>query len=144
MYKRQLREAREADPETPVIVMTAFGTVEEAVQATKDGAADFLTKPVNDIALFSRIRSLVRLKHAIDELRAREATALEIGAAESQIPGLDDKAPGNILLVAGESWDQQLISEALEAFGHNLTVIQDFGDAARLPPRGISKLIPAR
>ena len=31
----------------PVIVMTAFGTVEEAVQAMKDGAADFLTKPVD-------------------------------------------------------------------------------------------------
>jgi DNA-binding NtrC family response regulator len=42
-----LRAAREADPETPVIVMTAFGTIEEAVQAMKDGAADFLTKPVD-------------------------------------------------------------------------------------------------
>jgi DNA-binding NtrC family response regulator len=42
-----LRAAREADADTPVIVMTAFGTVEEAVQAMKDGAADFLTKPVD-------------------------------------------------------------------------------------------------
>lgn len=42
-----VRAAREADAETPVIVMTAFGTIEEAVQAMKDGAADFLTKPVD-------------------------------------------------------------------------------------------------
>jgi DNA-binding NtrC family response regulator len=42
-----LRAAREADAEIPVIVMTAFGTIEEAVQAMKDGAADFLTKPVD-------------------------------------------------------------------------------------------------
>ena len=38
-----LHAAREADPETPVLVMTAFGTVEGAVRAMKDGAADFLT-----------------------------------------------------------------------------------------------------
>jgi len=42
-----LAAAREADPETPVLVMTAFGTVEEAVRAMKEGAADFLTKPVD-------------------------------------------------------------------------------------------------
>jgi DNA-binding NtrC family response regulator len=42
-----LAAAREADPEMPVIVMTAFGTVEEAVRAMKEGATDFLTKPVD-------------------------------------------------------------------------------------------------
>ncbi len=42
-----LQAAREADPQTPVIVMTAFATVEDAVRAMKEGAADFLTKPVD-------------------------------------------------------------------------------------------------
>src|SRR5262245_12284943 len=42
-----LDAAREADAEMPVIVMTAFGTVEDAVRAMKQGAADFLTKPVD-------------------------------------------------------------------------------------------------
>jgi DNA-binding NtrC family response regulator len=42
-----LQAAREADSQTPVIVMTAFATVEDAVRAMKDGAADFLTKPVD-------------------------------------------------------------------------------------------------
>ena len=42
-----LAAAKESDPDLPVIVMTAFGTVEEAVRAMKDGAADFLTKPVD-------------------------------------------------------------------------------------------------
>src|SRR5688572_7351124 len=41
-----LRSAKEADPQLHVIVMTAFGTVDEAVRAMKEGAADFLTKPV--------------------------------------------------------------------------------------------------
>ncbi|MEE8218192.1 MAG: sigma-54 dependent transcriptional regulator [Vicinamibacteria bacterium] len=58
-----LHEALEADPETPVIVMTAYGTVEEAVRAMKDGAADFLTKPVDTDHL------LVLLDRAVDRRR---------------------------------------------------------------------------
>ena len=42
-----LQAALDADAEAAVIMMTAFGTVEEAVRAMKDGAADFLTKPVD-------------------------------------------------------------------------------------------------
>jgi DNA-binding NtrC family response regulator len=57
--------AREADPETPVIVMTAFGTVEEAVRAMKEGAADFLTKPVDTEHL------LLLLDRAIERRRLR-------------------------------------------------------------------------
>ena len=58
-----LQAAREADPETPVVVMTAFGTVEEAVRAMKEGAADFLTKPVDTDHL------LLLLDRAIDKRR---------------------------------------------------------------------------
>jgi DNA-binding NtrC family response regulator len=58
-----LREAREVDPDTPVIVMTAYGTVEDAVKAMKDGAADFLTKPVDTEHL------LVLLDRAVDRRR---------------------------------------------------------------------------
>jgi DNA-binding NtrC family response regulator len=42
-----LRDVKESEPETAVLVMTAYGTVEEAVRAMKEGAADFLTKPVD-------------------------------------------------------------------------------------------------
>src|SRR5438132_9145424 len=42
-----LKAAQDADSATSVIVMTALGTVEEAVRAMKDGAADLLTKPVD-------------------------------------------------------------------------------------------------
>ena len=58
-----LHAAQEADPATSVIVMTAFGTVEEAVKAMKDGAADFLTKPVDTDHL------LLLLDRAIDRRR---------------------------------------------------------------------------
>lgn len=42
-----LRAAREADPDVPVIVMTAFGSIEEAVTAMKEGAYDFIQKPID-------------------------------------------------------------------------------------------------
>ncbi|HET7706648.1 MAG TPA: sigma-54 dependent transcriptional regulator [Thermoanaerobaculia bacterium] len=42
-----LRQARESDPDCPVIVMTAFGTIENAVEAMKLGAYDFVQKPVD-------------------------------------------------------------------------------------------------
>src|SRR4051794_5916605 len=42
-----LRQARESDPDIPVIVMTAFGTIENAVEAMKLGAYDFIQKPVD-------------------------------------------------------------------------------------------------
>ena len=42
-----LQAAKDADPDVPVIVMTAFATVDDAVRAMKQGATDFLTKPVD-------------------------------------------------------------------------------------------------
>ncbi len=42
-----MKRAKEIDPSLPVIIITAFGTVEKAVMAIKDGAFDFLTKPVD-------------------------------------------------------------------------------------------------
>ena len=58
-----LQAAQDSDPDMPVVVMTAFGTIDEAVRAMKDGAADFLTKPVDTDHL------MVLLDRAIDRRR---------------------------------------------------------------------------
>src|SRR6266498_4076574 len=42
-----LKQAKESDPDCPVIVMTAFGTIENAVEAMKLGAFDFIQKPID-------------------------------------------------------------------------------------------------
>src|SRR3546814_2951801 len=63
-----------ADPETshiPLVMVTALSDVSDRVRGLEAGADDFLTKPVNDIALFARVRSLARLKQMMDELRLR-------------------------------------------------------------------------
>src|SRR5215468_5070738 len=65
-----LRAARAADPDVPVIVMTAFGSIDEAVQAMKDGAHDFLQKPVDSNHL------LLIVERALEQARLRTENIL--------------------------------------------------------------------
>ncbi len=66
----------------PVIMVTALDQPRDRVRGLEAGADDFLTKPVNDIALFSRVKSLVRLKMLIDELIARNSVDNNVLLAE--------------------------------------------------------------
>ncbi|HEY7458258.1 MAG TPA: PleD family two-component system response regulator [Xanthobacteraceae bacterium] len=66
----------------PIIMVTALDQPSDRVRGLEAGADDFLTKPVNDIALIARVRSLVRLKMVTDELRMRAVTSSEIGVAD--------------------------------------------------------------
>ncbi|HXD34409.1 MAG TPA: sigma-54 dependent transcriptional regulator [Pyrinomonadaceae bacterium] len=65
-----LHSARAADPDVPVIVMTAFGSIDEAVQAMKDGAHDFLQKPVDSNHL------LLLVERALEQARLRTENIL--------------------------------------------------------------------
>src|SRR5437762_5396148 len=65
-----LRAARAADPDIPVIVMTAYGSIDEAVQAMKDGAHDFLQKPVDSNHL------LLLVERALEQTRLRTENIL--------------------------------------------------------------------
>ncbi|MDP6566157.1 MAG: PleD family two-component system response regulator [Alphaproteobacteria bacterium] len=76
-----------ADPDTrhiPVVMVTALSDTADRVRGLEAGADDFLTKPVNDIALFARVKSLIRLKMMMDELRLREATSNNFGVVEPE------------------------------------------------------------
>src|SRR6202047_1666874 len=63
----------------PVVIVTALDQPSDRVRGLEAGADDFLTKPVSDVALISRVRSLSRLKMVTDELRMRALTTKEIG-----------------------------------------------------------------
>src|SRR3546814_3521806 len=76
---RRLKSAP-ATEHIPIVMVTALDQPKDRVQGLEAGADDFLTKPVNDLALFARVKSLVRLKMVTDELRMREATGQRIGA----------------------------------------------------------------
>src|SRR5688572_19030678 len=65
-----LRAAKAADPDNTVIVLTAYGTIDEAVQAMKEGAYEFLQKPVDSRHL------LLMVQRATEEARMRAENVL--------------------------------------------------------------------
>src|SRR6266498_978420 len=94
-----------ADPAThhiPVIMITALDQPSDRVRGLEAGADDFLTKPVSDIALIARVRSLVRLKMITDELRVRATTSREIGIADPIGAALADSGRGGRILVVDD------------------------------------------
>jgi two-component system, cell cycle response regulator len=66
----------------PVIMITALDQVSDRIRGLEAGADDFLTKPVNDLQLMTRVKSLVRLKMLTDELRLRASTTRNMGIEE--------------------------------------------------------------
>lgn len=110
-------ERLKADPKTahiPVVMVTALDQPSDRVRGLKAGADDFLTKPVNDLQLISRVKSLVRLKTMSDELRMRAETASTIGVGEPIVEGAQIEQPGRVLLVDGRASSQERIIKALK------------------------------
>jgi two-component system cell cycle response regulator len=83
----------------PVVMITALDQPADRVAGLEAGADDFLTKPVNDIALITRVKSLVRLKMLTDELMMRASTSNEIGLDETFDPMSLGGDGGRVLLV---------------------------------------------
>jgi len=109
----------------PVIMVTALDQPADRVQGLEAGADDFLTKPVNDVALFARVKSLVRLKMLTDELRSRAATSERMGLVnEAMVGDLDDDTPGQILLVSDDAIAIERHMHCLSPH-HQVTVMED-------------------
>lgn len=98
------------DPTTtyiPIVMITALNDTHDKVQGINAGADDFLSKPINDIALFARIKSLVRLKMLIDELRLRGQTNSEIsGVIENQIMNYSNQISNASILIIDQDITQ--------------------------------------
>jgi DNA-binding NtrC family response regulator len=76
-----LRASKEIDPDVPVIVMTAYGSIEDAVSAMKEGAMDFLAKPVDpDHLLLLVSRALDQRRIVTENLLLKEELAVRRGA----------------------------------------------------------------
>jgi DNA-binding NtrC family response regulator len=122
-----LRRSRELDPNRPVIVLTGVGTVASAVSAMKEGAADFLQKPVEPGALLALLRRAVEHGELVNEVRSLRASAREWGES-SEIVGSSPAiqqvlqtvaavaATDSRILIFGESGaGKELVAHAIHA-----------------------------
>jgi two-component system cell cycle response regulator len=130
-----------SDPRTahvPIIMVTALSDAEDRVRGLDAGADDFLTKPVNDLALYARIRSLVRLKMTADEWRLRQATGAHLGMF------VDDSAAkpkagggGNLLVVEDNAAYAERLRRALAADNDVLEVVSQPVEALARANEGV-------
>lgn len=114
----------------PVLMVTALDQPSDRLRGLESGADDFLTKPVDDVQLMARVKSLVRLKALTDELRSRAHTGQEI-AIEDAMRAMDtvDHEDGRILLVDSDVRHAERIRGYLGA--HNrVDVLVNPADAA--------------
>src|SRR5512145_2107853 len=77
-----------AMPETrhiPVVILTTLDDRDNKVRGLQAGAEEFLTKPIDDVQLMARVKSLLSLKVVTDELRLREANGRRLGVIEEEL-----------------------------------------------------------
>ncbi|MCU4654028.1 diguanylate cyclase [Roseibacterium sp. SDUM158016] len=121
-----------ADPETadiPVILVTALSDRASKMAGLEAGADDFLTKPVDEVTLLARVRSLLRASDTVRELRERGDSSVGMGFAEA-MAGFDTKErPGRIWLVAPGSKGAVVWKTALD---------DQVGGEVRVVPREIA------
>lgn len=95
--------ALKADPTTadiPVVLITALPDRDAKMEGLEAGADDFLTKPVEEVTLLARVRSLLRARDNVRELQAREDTVSAFGFAEPATEFQGKVQPGRVALVA--------------------------------------------
>jgi two-component system cell cycle response regulator len=119
----------------PVIILTTLDDRANRVRGLQAGAEEFLTKPIDDVQLMARVKSLLTLKVVTDELRAREESGRRMGVIG------DDMRPdaveqhrvfaGDVLVVDDNATQIKRIQTAL-GVEHRVTLLGDAGDAG--PP----------
>ena len=120
-----LREARALNSELPVVVLTAYGSIADAVAAMRDGAVDYLTKPVDLDAVLHRVRKVLEGQRLVaenralrDALRGRyrlEGIITESGKMQEVLSLVHRVAPSSAtVLIRGESGTgKELIAQAI-------------------------------
>jgi len=122
-----------ANPDTahiPVVIVTALYDVEYRVKGLEAGADEFLTKPLNDVALFARLKSLSRIKSILDELQLRNATNTELGIKTKTL--YQDFANSKILIINDDAVQSKHMMGMLSRLTSNIKIISDESMVANL------------
>ncbi|MBK7977508.1 MAG: sigma-54-dependent Fis family transcriptional regulator [Deltaproteobacteria bacterium] len=123
------REVKRLGSTTDVILITAFGAVDDAVTAMKEGAHDYLTKPFDVAELVLRIERIAdrrRIQRELDqaraELAARDAGALVVGQSPPMVRLLDRietmaQSDAAVLITGESGTGKELVARALHEHG---------------------------
>ena len=125
-----------ADPVTrhiPVVLVTALDGREDKLKGLDAGADDFVTKPIDDVILFARVRSLLRLKSVMDELREREDSGRRLGV-DTDGAGRLRGSGGRILIVDDNARQAQKMVDHLS--GEHRPMVESDPAAALIAARG--------
>ena len=131
------------DPATahiPVVMITALSEIEDRVRGLQTGAEDFITKPFDDFALFSRIDALARYNTVARELRDRQASVEAMGAFDDAETA-ELNRPAHVLLIEPSPGMSRRMTDILEAAGHEVTTLADTGAMGETGSRGIDTVV---
>lgn len=113
----------------PVVMVTALSEQSDRVRGLEVGADDFLTKPINDVALFARVRSLVRIKMLLDELRLRDKTQSQMGVTPAGNTFVADVSGSRVMLIDDDPVQaKQIVAKLQETY--QVEWVQDLEQAA--------------
>ncbi|GJD46214.1 Response regulator PleD [Methylobacterium cerastii] len=125
----------------PVVMVTALDQPSDRLKGLDAGADDFLTKPIDDTALFSRVRSLVRLKAVTDELRSRALASREFGMGDPlALATAETGLNASLLLVEDRRGSAERMAAALGQY-HTVTVEADPQAAIHVAAEGNFDLV---
>lgn len=97
----------------PVVMVTALSEKSDRLKGLEVGADDFLTKPINDLALLARVKSLVRIKMLLDELRLRDKTNEQMGLESADNKFISDISGARVLVVDDDTVQGKQVSTKL-------------------------------
>lgn len=137
------------DPGAVVVMITAYGGLEKAVRAMKEGAADFIVKPWNDADLVASVQAAIKLRRSRDTARQQQAEPAPSGTARaSSGDGVSSEAaagtnpPGDFDDIIGESLPMQRVYRTIEkvaATDANVLILGENGTGKELVARAVHR-----
>ncbi len=133
-------KASESTSQIPVVMVTALSDPEDRIRGLDAGAEDFLTKPVDDFQLMSRVTALMRYSSVVNELRQRQASGLRAGLSD-MADSEDVDAPARIFVVDDNPRTAARMAKMLRDGGHIATTLTEAGGMGDLAEQGVDILL---